>query len=294
MKLLRDVICRVGKGQGCSLLSATVIEFNGLVAYAKGKTPSQTITSTPWEKQANELEVAWQHNRDVLRNPRTFYPGQTYAGFSPQTEQALNLTEQRALAGSPVQQSANQELMRTLNGDYLHGGSGFNAAYQAAANKIIPQVESKFALGGRYGSGLAREAETSALADAFASQYQNERQNQLRSMMFAPEAASADYRDMQALAGVGSAREGQAQSGIDEAMARHDFKDLELRDRIAAFLGPVSGNYGNSQLTTGFKGNKGAGMLGSALSGAGVGASVGGPWGALAGGILGAGASALV
>lgn len=292
MKLLRDVVCQYrGKGQGCSLISATLVDFAGVVPLAKGGRPQQTVVNNqaPWSDQQDYLRGGFAVASGLHSAPRTVFPGQTYASFSPQTENALNLTEQRALSGSPVQRSANQELMKTLGGDYLYGGPGFNAAYQAAANEIIPGVESRFNAGGRFGSGLARQAETKALADAFASQYGNERQNQMRAMLFAPEAAQADYNDLRALAGVGSQREGQTQSAIDEAMMRHNFPLDEGWDRLARYMGMVQGNYGGETLqnTYGPRGNRGAGILGGALAGGAAGAPLG-PWGAGIGAGLGA------
>lgn len=293
MKLFKDVVFQLnGKGQGCPLISATSFEYDGQVLLAKGKAPvqNQTMDNSPWAAQQGYLKHGFNAaKQDVLGRPQTFFPGQTYANFSPQTEQALNLTEQRALAGSPVQNASNAELQRTLNGDYLYGGDGFNAALDAARNRILPDIQSRYAQGGRFGSGLGREAEARALADSFASQYGNERQNQLRAMLFAPQAAASDYADMQALAGVGAQREGQAQSGIDEAMARHQFEQMEPQQRLQAYMSLIGGQYGGQQTgqIVGMSGNRGAGVLGGALGGATIGAQVGGPWGAAAGGILG-------
>jgi len=294
MKLLRDVVCQYrGKGQGCSIITANLVEYTGFVPLAKGKgSTQQTVVNNtaPWEPQQQHLTDGWQLARKAYQAPITYYGGQTYANFSPQTENALNLTEQRALAGSPVQRASNQQLMNTLSGDYLHGGQGFNAAYQAAANEIIPGVESRFNAGGRFGSGLARQAETKALADAFASQYGNERQNQLRAMLFAPEAAQADFNDLRALAGVGQQREGQTQSGIDEAIARHDFNQLDEWRRLENYMSLVQGGVGSqtTQTTMGPKGNKGAGILGGALGGAALGTKISPGWGTAIGGGLGA------
>lgn len=259
------------------------------------KAPNQTVnnvqSNAPWGPQGDQLRGIFNSAQQYHGTPQTFFPGQTYASFSPQTEQALNLTEQRALAGSPVQKSANQELINTLNGNYLTGGAGFNAALDAARNRILPDIQSRYNKGGRYGSGLAREAEAKALADSFSSQYDSERQRQLQSMLFAPQAAQADYQDMNALAGVGAQREGQAQSAIDEARMRHEFGQNENWNRLAKYLSFIQGEYGNqgtsSQTTNGFKGNRGAGILGGALGGAQMGGQFGGPWGAGIGGILG-------
>ncbi len=257
----------------------------------KKSAPVQNVTqsSAPWAGQAPYLNTGFSEAKKQLNQPSTFFPGQTYANFSPQTEDALNLTEQRARRGSPVQGAANEQLMQTLQGDYLHGGEGFDAAFDAARRKITPQVQSAFNRGGRLNSGLARAAETQALSDSFASQYGKERENQLRSMLFAPQAAASDYADMQALSGVGAAREGQDQSAIDEKMARHEFAQKEPRDRIAQYMNLVGGNFGENtnKSTTGFAGNRGAGMLGGALQGAMGGGQIFGAPGAIGGGLVG-------
>lgn len=253
--------------------------------------PTQNVTqqTTPWSQQIPYLTAGMSQAKSQLNTPMQSFPGQTYADFSPQTEQALNLTEQRALSGSPVQRSANQQLMQTLGGDYLFGGEGFNQAFDAAQRRITPQVQSAFNKGGRLNSGLARVAETQALGDAFASQYGKERENQIRSMLFAPQAAASDYADMQALSGVGSAREGQAQSAIDEAMTRHQFSQTEPSTRLSQYMNLVGGNFGENQnkAASGFAGNRGAGVLGGALQGAIGGGSAFGVPGAIGGGLVG-------
>lgn len=296
MKLLRDVICQIkGKGQGCPIISATIVEIENIswaIGGGRGSAPVQNVTqnTAPWSGQQGYLTDVFERARAQSQVPHTLFPDQTYANFSPQTEQALNLTEQRALAGSPVQNAANSELQRTLNGEYLHGGTGFNAALDAARNRILPDIQSRYALGGRFGSGLGKEAETRALADSFASQYGQERQNQLSAMLFAPQAAASDYADMHALAGVGAQHEGQSQSKIDEAMNRHQFAQMEPDQRLQAYMALINGQYGgqSSGQTTGFRGNRGAGVLGGAIGGAGLGGQFGGPMAAGIGGLLGA------
>jgi len=256
--------------------------------------PVQNVNQSPWTDQQGYLREIFhnaQHNY-VNRVNQQPYGGQTYASFSPQTENALNMTEQRALAGSPIQRGANQQLMNTLNGDYLYGGPGFDAAFQAASNKITPMVQSAFNKGGRLNSGLAQQAQTSALADAFASQYGNERDRQIKSMLFAPDAAQSDYNDIKALAGVGQAREGQTQSQIDENMWRHQAQQEMPWDLLAKYSNLISGSYGGNQQTTGFKGNKGSGILGGAIGGAKAGSMVDPVWGTIIGGLLGGGAGA--
>ncbi len=286
------MICQIrGKGQGCPLISSKIVECDKVfLAKGRGGGGSQNVTqnTAPWAGQQSYLSHGFAQAQAQLGQPQSFYPGQTYANFSPQTENALNLTEQRAMAGSPVMRASNAELQRTLNGDYLHGGSGFDAALQAAANKITPMVQSGFNQGGRLNSGLSRVAETQALGDAFASQYGQERNHQLQAMLFAPQAAQSDYADLSALTGVGDAREAQSQLGIDEARQRHDFSQSEQSERLARYMAMINGNYGMSGTTqnTPFRGNRVGNIFGGALGGAAAGASFG-PWGAGIGAGLG-------
>src|SRR5690606_381679 len=44
-------------------------------------------------------------------------PGETVVPFAPQTQAALDLTQQRALSGSPVNQAAQDYATRTLSAD---------------------------------------------------------------------------------------------------------------------------------------------------------------------------------
>jgi len=221
-----------------------------------------------------------------------FFPGQTFAGFAPEQEEALGLQSARARAGSPVTRSAQDLATSTLRGDFLSGGPGFDAAYQSAANRIIPQVSSQFGRAGRTGSGLAQTAQTGALGDAFANLYDRERGRQVTTSALAPQLAAQDYADISALSGVGAQRQGMEQQGINEQMARHDFpyQQLVRQANLLSTLTPGAGSVQTSPLHR----NTGAGILGGALVGGGL-AGEGGPlsgmlppWlAALGGGLLG-------
>lgn len=97
--------------------------------------------------------------------------------FGPSQMGTVTATRKRAYPDSLMDASTNY-LTGLLQGDYLHGGQGFNEAMDAAANNIQPRVQSAFNSAGRLNSGLAQEAMSSGLADAFASLYGNERQLQ--------------------------------------------------------------------------------------------------------------------
>ena len=72
----------------------------------------QTTSTTPWAGQQPYLTDLFANAQNLFRQGwgQQYYPGQTVAGFAPQTEMALDLTTQRALAGSPQQQAMGQYL----------------------------------------------------------------------------------------------------------------------------------------------------------------------------------------
>lgn len=275
-------------------------------SFSTNNSSSSSSANDPWGPQQGHIKQLLQdafHLYQTLPNRSAYFPGQTYANFAPETEQALNLTTQRALAGNTVSPLSEDQMNATLRGDYLYGGKGFDAAYQAAENKILPGIESRYAQGGRYGSGLSRQAEASGLADAFAGQYGQERQNQMGAMTFAPQLAQTKanlgYQDLAALAGVGQQREGLQQAGINESMDRWRFAQEEPWKNLARYASMIQGNYGGTttgtasgtntgtntgttsgtntgnSTQTGFAGNAGSGILGGALGGMRLGSMIG-------------------
>lgn len=248
------------------------------------QTVTQTSTSTPWAPQAPYLQ-------EIVRRAQEQSEIPSYVEPSPLTREAEQAVEARARAGSPLVTGMQQELGRNIQGDYLYGGPGFTAAVEAAQRQVLPQVQSQFGRAGRAGSGLAREAQTRALADVFAQQYGDERQRQMRAMAAAPAGAELDFTDIGRLADLGEAQELREMQQLQDPRAR-------LRD----YLAMVGGTFGSTGSQTidqpgGIRGGgfSAPGFLGGALGGArmmsGMGGAFGGPWGmglgALGGGLLG-------
>lgn len=204
--------------------------------------------------------------------PPEYFPGPTYVPYSPETEAALQLQTYRSLLGSPLTAGAQSELGRTISGDYLFGQPGFNAAYQAAANRIIPQVTSAFGGAGRLDSGLARTAMTQALGDVFAGQYGQERSRQLQAAGMAPQLAGLDYMDIAQLGQVGGAREAMGQQQLQDAMARWQFYQQRPYEMLSRYAGLVGGMPAMGGTTTQTVPQAGMGqkLLGGALGGAGL------------------------
>ena len=217
-----------------------------------GSSQGQVQNTAPWQPQQKYLLDAFNQAQ------------QAFGSDNPTLQAAQQDELARATNGSPVNAAASGMLQKTLNGDYLYGGSGFNAALDAAKNSIIPEVNSQFEKYGRGGSGLNATAETSAIGDAFAKQYGQERENQMRAGAMAPTIANQDYVDLAARTDVGNSR----------------------RNAIMEYLKAIGGGYG-SQVNQPDQGLSGWLRM---LAGAGGGALMGttfGPWGAAAGGGLG-------
>lgn len=130
-----------------------------------------------------------------------YYGGNTVVPFAPQTEQALGLTEQRALGGSPVVDAAQGYAARTLNTDpssqfgaaanpFATGanpyGSGSNpyldATFNRAADSVQNRLQSGFAGAGRNidaARPVAAQELNDLAAQVYGGDYAAERNRQL-------------------------------------------------------------------------------------------------------------------
>ena len=156
---------------------------------------------------------------------------------------------------------------------------GTNPLAMAAFRPVIDSVQSQFAKSGRYGSGANQQALASALAPAAL-------QAQQAAIAQAPQMQNMD---LQQLAAVGAAREGQAEAELADDVARFNFEQnidaQKLRDYMALVGG---GTIGSQNIQPVFR-NPAASALGGALGGAQLGSSLGfNPmYGAIGGGLLG-------
>jgi len=236
---------------------------------------NSVVNTSPWAGQQPYLAEGFRE-----ASQRFYHDAPYQAEFDPLSQSAqqgiLNASNDNTLSDS-----AKDMINRTLRGDYLTGGEGFNSALDAAKNKIIPNVQSTFASRGRTGSGLAQTAEASGIGDAFAGLYEQERQNQLRAGQLAPGIDEMKYSGFDRQNEIGEDRRKFAEYN---ANAR--------RNAVLQYLGAIQGNFGgvssSSTPETGLSGWKRylAGAGGGALAGASM-----GPWGAAAGaglGLLGA------
>lgn len=170
----------------------------------------------------------------------TFFPGQTYVSPSEQTQQALQMAQERALAGSPLTGAAQAETLATIQG---RGVNPFLAGALEQTNRLagedylrnIQKLQSGAASVGRYGSaaqgqltGQAQDVFARALAEQGGQLAYNsaeaERQRQMAAVGAAPQMAQADYADIQRLLSVGGAKEAQSAAVLQDAMNRFNFQ----------------------------------------------------------------------
>ncbi|MEM7003117.1 MAG: hypothetical protein AAF529_20180 [Pseudomonadota bacterium] len=154
------------------------------------------------------------------------------SGSGVDTEFLNNLLDGKTTAGTDA-------LASTANGDFLFGGDGFNAAVEAAVRQAQPGIISQFAgagVGGGTGA-LAQEAISRAAVDAFASQFANERGNQLGA---ANSLASLEQGDRAQTADIAEAIQGLNLAGADfdantaETLGRLTQSGIDLSGDLAA------------------------------------------------------------
>jgi len=169
-----------------------------------------------------------------------FFPGQTYVSPSEQTQQALQMAQQRAMAGSPLTGAAQAETLATIQG---RGVNPFLAGALEQTNRLagedylrnMQKLQSGASSMGRYGSGAQNQL-TGQAQDVYARAlteqggqlaYQSaeaERARQMAAVGAAPQMAQADYADIQRLLSVGGAREAQSAAQLQDAMNRFNFQ----------------------------------------------------------------------
>lgn len=220
-----------------------------------GTVNTNTVTnSDPWDKVQPYLTDVFGRAQGLAnRGP---YSGPYLAGQSPYTSQAIGLQAQKATAGSPLVNSAQNQASQTIGGAYLNADPGkfagtlrgdylsvdSNPYLQGAVQKAIDQAKmgvSKQFSGDNYGGSANQEWLGRAIADTaapiYAQNYQQERDRmmnagaltqqgyeqergrQLLASSAAPQLDAAKYQDIDRLASAGAAQEARGQAEIGAA-----------------------------------------------------------------------------
>lgn len=153
------------------------------------------------------------YNLATQANP---YPSQPIAPMNPLQQLGLGLTAQRALAGSPVQAAQDQNLTKTLNGDYLNPAtnpawgpmsSAITDAYQrgtaAQTDAAAARANALDSTGYREQVGVNQRSLADSLSGLAGDLYNTGRQQQLQAGLMVPGSNAATYSDLQNLIGTG-------------------------------------------------------------------------------------------
>lgn len=183
-----------------------------------------------------------------------YYQGQTFVGPSQQTQTGLQALQSRAAAGNPLTGAAQNQLMGTIQGNYLSGNPFFQGAFQPAAqaatdafNSAISNVTSQASKAGRYGSNAMKNLQGAAagqLAQKLTGtagqlayeNYANERARQQQATFGAPAMAEADYSDINKMLAAGQLGEGYKQQALQADMARYNYGQQLPQTQLTNYL----------------------------------------------------------
>ena len=235
----------------------------GIKSLTGNQQQDQTTTSSPWGPQQPYLKDIFSQGQSLYNQNLPLTPD-----LSQQTQQGIGLLGQSsALPGQYATDVLSGKYLDPNTNPYLQGT--YNQAVQSANNAI----NSNFAGNNRYGSGAHEaaiaSADTNLANNLYGNAYQQGIQNQLSVAGMAP--GLLNYQANNAL---------QAGGLLDQFNQQ---RAMDPYQRLAQYQGAVSGNYGGTTTSPIYR-NKTAGLLGGALAGY----QIGGPWGAAAGGLLGA------
>lgn len=225
------------------------------------KTDEVTTTQTndPWTPAQDALKGILGQAGNLYNQGSQYAPFSTVVPFSNQTEQALQGIEQKASQGNPLYAQGQSALLggldtlqRTAGGEYLNNNPHLSQMFNAMKGEVSDSVNSQFSQYGRTGSPAHAGVMTQQLgnlgAQIWGQDYARERQNQLSAAGQMPGYTSAipgyqaaGYNDLNALMGVGQAREGKAGETLQDMLNRFNFTQESPWQNLQRYAGLASG-----------------------------------------------------
>ena len=267
-----------------------------------GSKQTQTTTVTPWAGVQPYITDYLSRAQGQSNVPFQFNQGDQIAPLSPEQQYGLSGTTARAIQGSPNNLAAQGNNFNTLTGAYMSPDSNpwLKQNVDTALGDVQSRVNSQFN-NNNFGSSAHQETLTRNLgqvaAGMYGSNYDQERGRQMQASALAPTLAETDYRDLQALTGVGDVRRGLAQDYLNQANGLFNnatgFNQQQLDNYgRAAGLGMGVGSNQTSTSPNPYQSSPIAGAIGGGLAGYGLatqfpGLGIAGPWGAVGGAVLG-------
>lgn len=221
-----------------------------------GGSTTSTASNEPWGPQRGYLQDIFSRaQQQYAQGPTQYYPGQTVAGQSPFTQQAIGRMAGSANDPSSLTNQSLGEWEKTVRGDYLNPDS--NPYLKSSVDDALGQVQGRVAGlygahgGNNYGSSaheemLGRQLSATALP-MYAQNYQQERGRQLNAAQLGP---GMEAQGSAGLTQAGAAQDAYGQKQIDADKARFDFGQTSPWDTLQRYQSAISGNYGGIQSQT--------------------------------------------
>lgn len=228
---------------------------------------------------------------DLSQMPFNPYPYETVAPFTQDQQSAMDAVRQRATAGSPVVNAAQEQMMNTIQGDYLNPQTNpyLQQTYDLAADRMgdafsrgtAAQTDANFARAGAFGGSAWQEAQEGnqrAFGDAlgtlganlFGNNYAQERNRQQQASQFAPNLAAQDYRDAEALLNIGGMQQGLGQQYLTDDFSRFQQAQQYPYQQFQTFGQMFNPALGSQSTQTAPGVSPVNGLLGGALGGLGI------------------------
>lgn len=235
-------------------------------------TPSKTTQTTepPAFIQPFLQDAAQQARGIYMSGGPQQYGGNTVVPFSQQTEDAMRLTQQRAMNGSPVNAAAQNYTTRTLNSPvqsqfgtgtnpyatsvYQNGSNPYlDAKFNQAADQIQNRLQSGFAGSGRNieaGRPVAKEEFSELATGIYGGAYESDAARRQQAALTAQGIGAQGYEserdrmynDMQSQ----YARQAQA-AGMAPGLAATDYQDIAALGGVGTQVEDLAGRYMEDQ-----------------------------------------------
>ena len=297
----------------------------------KGGGSTTTVQKAdPWAGQQPYLQDIFQQAQQLYNAggmAPNYYPGQTVAGQSDWTKQALQMQADRAQSGSPLITNASNAMNNITTGQALAGNQGLNTLnqlaqednpyvdelYNRANSQVQANLDGNFNRAGRYGSG-AHEAAAADAANNLAAQmysslwdkradaaqaagqlYNTGIGQQVVAGQTGQQLANQAYTDAAALSQAGGIMDEYNQQLINANIDRYNYDQQKALLALQNYNNLIQGSYGGTTTTTGQQSTGGStlgNVAGGALTGGGLAYMLGASnpiigASALAGGLLG-------
>ena len=235
----------------------------------------QTQSSEPWKPVQPYLQGGLEDIGDLYSSGGFRvdpFQGQRVAGFGDTSQQAQQMTMDRAGQGATMVDQAQGFLSNQMNPQYQ--SAQLDAVKQNALGSAIPAAASMFSGSGMLSSTPAMEHVSRAAVDAVSpyeyGAFQNAQQRGMSAAGMAPQMEEAGYLPAQMMGGVGGAQDAMRQRQIEGGMQQHyetQGADLTGMQNYVNMLRSIGGMGG--QTATVERQNMGLGGLAQIL-GAGV------------------------